>query len=266
MVIKDSYISWFVRRLHHSHIFRTIAKQVFRGFIIKQSFYKGMICLDAVEYSWAWLGNDICENFGHELQDKLLFLSKEREVMIDIGCNVGLMALSVLLRNTNIKAVCVDPNPLAIVLLNKSMRINRLSQRMSIIEAAVGVREGVIRFDQSRANLGMSHVSASGSLVRSISFLNLINSHSCSAKCLVKIDIEGFETILMRQLAHLANLHNLCFVIELHALGYNSMGNPKECLKLLKESGAVIEGLSGSILSQVEEDRITQVIVRWNRE
>jgi hypothetical protein len=70
----------------------------------------------------------------------------------------------------------------------------------------------------------------------------------------------------MRQLARLAHLHNLCFMVELHPLGFNDIGNPGECLKLLEESGAVIEDFSESILSQVEENEITQVIVRWNRE
>lgn len=260
-IIQDSYIYRFVSKFSPGSLIRLIGKRIFKGCTIKQSFHNGVICLDAVEHSWAWLGHSRYETFDRELQEKLLSLSKKYEIMIDIGCNIGAMALYVVLKNPNIKAICIDPNSRAINLLNESMRINRLTHRVNTIKAAVSDKEGIINFDKVGSVMG--HIDRLASPVKSISFTRLINDYSFSARCLVKIDVEGFETVLMRQLSGLHNLNKLCLVVELHPLKFNDFGNPKECLNLLLTTGAIVQDLKGQPISQVEENKITQIIARW---
>jgi FkbM family methyltransferase len=250
-----------VSTLHKISGLRSLAKKIFRGYTLRQRFHGGVICLDAVEHSWAWTGSRRYETFDYELQDKLLSLSLDCEVLIDIGSNIGAMSLFVLLRNPNIKAVCIDPNSRAISLLKESMIFNQLGNRVSIIEAAVSDKDGVLFFDESGSVTG--HISQSGKQVSTISFLQLINEYS-SNKCLVKMDIEDFKTNLLKFFREIKNIQILCFLIELHPLIFNRIGNLNDCLSLLLSSVAVIKDVRGRHLNRVQNQDFTQVIVEWS--
>lgn len=261
MTLKQSFSDWLVPKLHRVSALRGSAKQLFRGWTLQQSFHEGVICLDAVEHSWAWTGSHRYETFDRELQDKLLLLSQDCGRMLDIGCNIGVMTLSVLLRNPTIKATCVEPNSRANVLFKKSVHLNRLTERINTIEAVVADMDGFLTFDECGSVTG--HVNDSGRQVPSIEFVRFIEHYSSYTKCLVKIDIEGFETILMQQLTNIKYLHNLYLVIELHPLYFNKVGDPSKCLKLLLESGAVIEDLQGKSINKVENNNVIQVFAKW---
>jgi len=262
MTLKQGFSDWLVPKLHGVSTLRAIAKQLLRGWPLQQPFHGGVICLDAVEHSWAWTGSRRYETFDRELQDKLLLLSQDYEMMLDIGSNIGAVTLSVALRNPNIKAICVDPNSRAIALLKKSIRINHLVDRVKTAEAAVADTDGVINFDESGSVTG--HISDSGRQVVSIGFEHLLNEYSSSSKCLVKLEIEGFETKLLRTITDVDYLHNLCLVVELHPLQFNEVGNPNDCLNFLLASGAIIEDLQGQPLNQVENKNFTQIVAKWS--
>src|SRR5262249_60044373 len=98
------------RRLHRFASVRAVGKRLFRGRTIRQPFHGGLICLDAVEHSWAWTGAVRLDSWDRPLQDRLLALSRECRSMIDVGGNVGVMTLSVAMRNPTIRIVTVQPN------------------------------------------------------------------------------------------------------------------------------------------------------------
>jgi FkbM family methyltransferase len=229
---------------------------------LKQSFYDGKICLDAVEHSWAWTGDRRYKTFDKDLQDQLLTLSEDYELFIDIGSNIGAMTLSLLLRNPTVKALCIDPNARAVSLLEKSLILNKLTERASIIEAVVSDQDGELMFDDTGSVVG--HISDRGKKVKSIDFLKLIDQHS-DKKCLIKIDIEGFEVNLLELTSKLNNLSNLCFVIELHPMNFNNIGNPNFCLECLLNSGANVKDLKGQQIKKITNDKnFIQLIVSWN--
>ena len=261
MAIKDESVYWLVNKLPPGSIIRRAAKFIFRGFTIKQSLHNGIICLDAVEHSWAWVGKSNYRIHDLRLQEKLLSLSFNYDLLLDIGCNIGALTLSVLLRNPKIKAICIDPNHRAISLLKKSAKLNRLGGRITIIEAAVSDKDGEATFDATGSVFG--HISESGRRVGCIDFASTLNRYSAAAKCIVKLDIEGYESILLEELSQLRQLNNLCMVIELHEFGFNKFGNPKHCLKMLLESGANVTDLDGRVIMQVAGNCITQVIASW---
>jgi FkbM family methyltransferase len=260
MALKQNLSNSLVSKLHQFSVLRTIAKKFLHEYTLQQPFHSGVICLDAVEHSWAWTGNRRYETFDSDLQDKLLSLSQNYEILIDIGSNIGAMSLSILLRNPHIKAICLDPNSRAIALLRNSIRLNKLADRADVIQAAVSDVDGVINFDDSGSVTG--HISQLGKQVNSVSFARVINENT-SLKCLIKIDIEGFEINLLKSLTDIKNLNNVCFIIELHPLHFNLIGNPNDCLKMLLDSGAIVEDLRGQHLHQVENKNFTQVIAKW---
>jgi FkbM family methyltransferase len=260
--MKDQLLHWLISPFPPDSIYRKIGKRLCQraGLSAKQKFYDGIIYFDAVGQSWAFKGYPY-ETVDTQLKDELLSLSRDCQYYIDIGCNIGQIALSVLLRNRDIRTVCVDPNPRVLRLLKKSLRANHLEHRATIRQAAVGNEVGFVHFTSEISEIG--HISSTGYKVECLRLADLINDYS-SQKCLVKIDVEGYETILLQKLDQFRNLKNLSLVLELHALGQNQ-GNPNECIKILLKSGATLRLLNGLALSSIDPTKITQIIALWGK-
>lgn len=260
--LKDS----LVPRLHRIPAVRAIGKRLFRDRVIKQPFHGGVICLDAVEHSWAWTGHVHLESWDRPIQDRLLDLSRRCETMIDVGANLGVMTLAVALRNPDIRIVCIEPNTRASQVLRQSLALNNLAERITVVEAVAGESDGEVAFDEGASATG--YVSAAGPLrKRSVDFGRLAADAAAHGRCLVKIDVEGFETVLVKQLARVAARRNLIVLVELHASGFNGMGSPRECMRTLLESGATLQDLEGQAIEAIEDwtDRLAtlQLEARW---
>jgi FkbM family methyltransferase len=258
--MKDQLLRRLISPFPPDSIFRKIGKRFCRNLSAKQKFYGGVIYFEAVGQSWAFKGMPY-ETVDTRLKDELLSLSKDCRYYLDIGCNIGQITLSILLRNQDIKAVCVDPNAKVLKLLKKSLHANHLEHRATIKQAAVGNEKGFVCFAREEFS-EMGHVSQNGNKVECLCLGDFINEYS-SQKCLVKIDVEGFETILLQKLDQFRNLKNVCLAIELHALGYNQ-GNPAECVRLLQQSGATLRRLDRLPVSEIDPSQINQVIALWS--
>jgi FkbM family methyltransferase len=243
-------------------IYRRVGKWLCRNLRLSatQPYYHGVIYFDAVAQSWAFKDTPY-EVVDAQLKDTLLALSQSYQYFIDIGCNIGMITLSILLRNKDIKAICVDPNARVLRLLKKSLQANHLEHRVIIKNVALGNHTGVVHFTSNISEMG--HISSNGRHVNCERLADLINNYS-SQKCLIKIDVEGFESTLLLMLDQFRNMQNVCLVLELHAFGYNE-GNPQECVRLLLNSGATLRHLDGSVVSGIDSSKITQVIASWDK-
>ncbi|HET7457768.1 MAG TPA: FkbM family methyltransferase [Gemmatimonadaceae bacterium] len=249
------------RFLHRFGPLRAVAKRALRGVTLEQRFHGGRISLDAVDHAWAWTGRLRYETFDVELQDALLALARGRTTMLDIGCNVGAMTLSVLLREPNISARSFDANPRAVALLRRSLARNRLSDRASVTWAAVALRDGELRFESNGSVIG--HVSESGRPTPAVAFAPLVREAAAAGPCLVKVDVEGFETSLIPELANAGPLANVCLVVELHPSGYNGVGAPRRNLEALRATGAEVSTIDGQPVTTISENDFTNVVARW---
>ena len=92
-------------------------------------------------------------------------------------------------------------------------------------------------------------------------------SAAARGRCLVKIDVEGFETVLLKQLRRVQNRQGLVLIVELHALGFNDIGDPRECLQVLRGGGAIVTDVGGGPVTALDQwtDRIAtvQIEARW---
>ncbi|MBS1503845.1 MAG: FkbM family methyltransferase [Bacteroidetes bacterium] len=250
-----------VQILHRFKFLRRIAKVAARRLIIKQKFYQGYIFLNAVEHAWAWTGKTNYMNFDIELQQYLYRKSRDYDQLIDIGCNIGVMSVGTLLHNTTIRAVSVDPNPQAVMLLKKTLMINRLEDRCTVIRAAVGIEEQTVKFDTEGSVTG--HIAAEGETVNMIRISDLLNRHN-QGKTLVKIDVEGYESVLVKDLANINNLQDFCFLIEFHEAGFNSVGDPEFVLDTLLKLGGTAVDLSGNPVKRIDPAQISQLVISFN--
>ncbi len=251
-----------VKLLHQFRFLRLIAKKLAKNFTIKQRFYQGTICLNAVEHSWAWTGNNKYETFDREFQDALYHASFTHDLLIDIGANIGVMTIGTLLHNPIIKAIAVDPNTLAIKLLNQTLLLNKLTHRCQVIKAAVGIENGFIGFDESGSVTG--HISSKSKKIKQLKLAEFLNQNNHQQKTLVKIDVEGYEALLVEDFKEITNIANYTFFIEVHALGFNGIGNPEKVFFAIKEIDGVMTDLKGVKITNLLSEMITQIIVKFS--
>lgn len=246
--------------LHQFKPLRDAAKVVAQKVDLKQKFYGGYIFLNAVDHSWAWTGKDRYETFDIDLQNFIYQTSKGYDYFVDIGCNVGVLSLGTLFHNETVKVIAVDANIKTINLLNKSLAYNKLAKRCAVVCKAIGNQNGTIKFDIEGSVTG--HVSEKGTEVELVKLSDFLRLYGQS-KTFVKIDIEGYEMQIINEFAGIQNLSNFKFIIELHPIGFNGIGDPQNFLAQLKNMNANITGLDGKAITEIDIYGITQAIVTF---
>ena len=263
MVVKEGKLSLrLAQALHRLAFLRRWAKRICRGWVIRQSFYGGVICLDAVEHSWAWTGQTSYEKFDRPLQDELLRLSQDHPWMIDIGSNLGAMTLSVALRNPRAMIMAADPNPRAHALLRRSLRRNGLENRVRLVTAAVAPVNTAVSFNFTGSVVG--HVTEAGVAVPTVTIAELLREVPPAESPLIKVDVEGFESRILPDLVEAARARRAILVIELHPEGMNGLADPAGGLETLRRSGAAITDLEGRPIQALNPADFTQVVARWS--
>jgi FkbM family methyltransferase len=238
--------------LHRFKPLRNMAKKVYRFKTIKQPFYGGVLFFNAVDFSFLWTNLAKAETHDRSIQDALLEISKTKDVFIDIGSNIGIMTMSVALRNPGIMVKAFDPNPDILKYLRKSVTTSDLSGRITIINAAVSDYSGKAFMNFSKGSYA-GHLASSGFEVEVKDFKELLAEYK-TTKAVFKLDIEGFEKLLIPVLAQQKNaLHT--YVIEMHPPGLNNISDPEAGLAILLENGFTVKSVTGALItgrSQIE--------------
>lgn len=250
-----------VQSLHRRPLLRRIAKKICRGWTVRQRFYQGRICLDAVEHAWAWTGNTRYEQFDRWLQDGLVCLAAGQSAFLDIGANIGVMTLAVPLRGPEITAVAVEPNPRACELLRQSLVLNGLASRSRAIQAAVTPEGRNVGFDFEGSVTG--HVTALGpEHVHGIALTQLLADLG-PRPVLVKLDVEGFEAELLPEFTALPPRRRVTLVVELHPAGFRPGLDPVRVLANLRNTGAAISSLDDRLFTGDTPAPFDNLVARW---
>ena len=228
--------------LYRFKVLRQLGKKILRNKTIYQPFYNGVICFNAVEFGLFWFNDKTCENMDKEIQDKLLALSIDKDHFIDIGSNIGIMTLTVALRNPRINVTAYDPNRFISAYLKKSIKKNKLDEKVSIVIAAVSDKAGTAYMDFSTGPYS-GHLADKGTKVDVIDFGSLLKKFR-DKKTLFKLDIEGFERNLIPVLVKEKNPAH-CFVIEIHPKGLNGISDPDFVLQQLYNNDYTLTDVNG---------------------
>jgi FkbM family methyltransferase len=249
------------RAFHRVAFFRRCAKRLAAGWTITQAFHGGVICLDSVEHSWAWTGTRRLEDFEREVQDRLLELMQTRDLLLDIGSNIGVMTLSVLLRSPQARSVSIDASPRAIELLNRSLRRNGLESRAETLAVAVSGGETRLAFANNSTFTG--HVHPGGTLVPALPLHDLLARYA-GTKTLIKIDVEGYESTLADSLRTMPARPGSALLIELHPLGFNGYGDPLRVIRSLQTRNDLDLRLIGrGSFESLDPTQFHQLEARW---
>lgn len=153
------------------------------------------------------------------------YLSKHHSVIFDIGCNIGYTAILALIQAPNRQIILVDPNPKALQKAATNLIENALGSRVQYMAAFVSdTIDDTIKFYTVGAgaagSMYKSHAVTAASInsfldVRTVTLDYLYDYYGLKPD-LVKIDVEGAETLVMQGAKALAHESKCSFFIEMH--------------------------------------------------
>mgnify|MGYP003117897904 CR=1 FL=1 len=153
------------------------------------------------------------------------YLAKHHDVIFDIGCNVGYTALLALVQNPDRRIVLVDPNPKALGIAALNIIENGLGNQAQYFSAFVGNKvDDTIKFytvgSGAAGSMHPSHAQTASSMnsfinVKTVTLDYLYRFYDLKPD-LIKIDVEGAETLVMEAAKVIAKETHCSFFIEMH--------------------------------------------------
>jgi FkbM family methyltransferase len=172
----------------------------------------------------------------HEFTDMafLLHFLRPEDLFFDIGANVGSYTL-LASGHVGSKSISLEPVKSTFDVLSKNIQLNNLQGQAQLINAGAGSQTGEIKFsaDEDTGN----HVLAENETGKTNTVtvpLITVDSLSVTHPALVKIDVEGFETeVLKGMTATLSSSTLKAIIIELNGCGERYGFNEKDIHNLL---------------------------------
>lgn len=171
------------------------------------------------------IGNDLIGRhiffsgkFDRSIAETLQLFAEPRDVILDIGANIGYVSC-VLLQTVKYSVVhCVEPQPNIANLLRKNL-IQFGKSRSNVLEAALSDQEGTASMELTPGNFGGSSIrgNASDSSI-TVTCLHAGNYLSQFSQVdLMKVDVEGHEHVLFTAAEkELLRLQPKAIVLECH--------------------------------------------------
>ncbi|NVM63742.1 FkbM family methyltransferase [Mucilaginibacter sp. SG538B] len=176
----------------------------------------------------------------HEFNDMafLLHFLKPDDIFFDIGANVGsytLLASGIAKANS----VTLEPVKATFDILNSNIELNYLQDEVKLINAGAGATVGEIRFsaDEDTGNhvITKDEKGKNTVIVPIITIDSLLETHK---PALIKIDVEGFETEVLKGMGSTLNSPLLkAIIIELNGSGGRYGFSDQDIHKLLLSKG-----------------------------
>ena len=115
-------------------------------------------------------------------------------VFVDVGANVGTYAVALAKHvGTNGRVIAIEPLPSAGARLAFNAQASQLTN-LTLVRAAAGDTEGVLKIETDGGNLGASHVSSTGDVeVPAHRLLTVLTDAGIDHVDALKIDVEGYE-------------------------------------------------------------------------
>ena len=137
--------------------------------------------------------------FGIFIQDDYRFLNVENQVIIDIGANIGDSCIYFAFNNAK-KVIALEPYPFSYNFAIKNIDLNRVKEKIILLNAGYGSDSNVIVDQNKMTNIGSSLIqSKKGKEIRIYSLKTLIMSHGLGSDLMLKMDCEGCEYSLLEE-------------------------------------------------------------------
>ena len=173
-------------------------------------------------------GDASCQSVPREITrdyhlDRIAF--EPGDVAIDAGAYIGIVSIYLAKKWPGLRVIAVEPVPENVALLRRNLDENCVSDRVEVVDKAIGDGGDVVLWGKENGNLVLSEfnrVQETQRIVQSITLPELFKEYNVGQCKLLKMDIEGTEHAAL--LADDAILDRVEYLsIEIHAVdGYNS--------------------------------------------
>ncbi|MCC1484887.1 FkbM family methyltransferase [Winogradskyella immobilis] len=153
------------------------------------------------------------------------YLAKHNDVIFDIGCNVGYTALLAMIQNPQRDYILVDPNPQALNEAHFNLTINNLGLKAQYFSGFVSDNDNSnMKFytigSGAAGSMYASHAKSAAATnsfteVSTVTLDYLYKLYDLKPD-IIKIDVEGAETLVMEGAYTVANKTECAFFIEMH--------------------------------------------------
>lgn len=153
-------------------------------------------------------------------------LVKNSEHVFDIGSNIGYMSLLAAIQNKNKSVLLADPNPEALAEAAQNMVLNGFGLKTKFVNAFISDKDGEkIKFytvGTGEAGSMFSGHAETAKAVNSYYFVSQMTIDAIVDKVkvvpdLIKIDVEGAESLALQGAIKTASLNKTKFMIEMHS-------------------------------------------------
>jgi FkbM family methyltransferase len=154
-------------------------------------------------------------------------LSSHSKILFDIGANIGKTALIAAVSGKNSRIVLVDPNPKALTYAAKNLLLNDLCANCSfftgLVTDKVGDRQKFYTVGVGAAGSMYASTAHTASFLNSFFWVNTVTldfvvDYYQLTPDLVKVDVEGAESLLLEGAGRLASTKRTRFFVEMHSL------------------------------------------------
>jgi FkbM family methyltransferase len=194
-----------------------LARFLFKSKIInsKDIFIKG-------QYNCSYKFPNLKENIGFELFingvyepsaiEFIISQTPENGFMIDIGANIGTIALPVLNTRKDINAICIEASPRVFEYLKFNKQYNNISNCVLINKALTDVDGEIVNFFSPGELFGKGSLSSvytkDSEKIETISLDSLLKMNRIENVDFIKIDVEGYEYAVFKGSNELLSKNN----------------------------------------------------------
>ena len=159
----------------------------------------------------------------HEFYDMsfLLHFLRERDLFIDVGANAGsytLLASGI----CKAKTIAIEPIKLTFDFFFKNVQLNGLGDNVSMINAGAGAKAGSMNFttDEDITNHVIAANETHSTNITTVPIVTIDSIQRENQPSLIKIDVEGFETEVLKGMANTLTEPSLkAIIIEINGSG-----------------------------------------------
>ncbi len=167
----------------------------------------------------------------------LLHVMQADDVFYDVGSNVGVYSL-LACGVVGCKGYAFEPLPETFQRLVENVRLNHLEERCVCVNRGVGETSGILRFTSTSDT--MNHVVAEGEACPQAIEIEIapLDDMGYPTPALMKIDVEGYETLVLRGAEKvLANPKLNSVIMELNGSGTRYGFDEDDIVKVMKGHG-----------------------------
>jgi FkbM family methyltransferase len=200
----------------------------------------------------------------------LCALARPGDTFLDIGSNMGYYAVKIGgLVGENGRVFAYEPNPDLFEVLSDNMHINGFGGRATVFQAAAGEAAGASTLTFERrfpgggtAGLGPEYA-VGGREQAQIAVVSVDDTVSEGVAHLIKIDVEGFEPLVLRGMKDLmARSPDAAVVVEVSYIQWARFGDPVQMLEDFSKGRRIYRISNHGGLQELPRDNIDGALDR----